>query len=113
LILEISMTKFISVAILATVATLTAAPSVAYAAESNQQVQAAGDAVASAAAAATAGKMLYGPDGRRIGSVYRVASNGNAELILDGKLVRVPAATLSEVGGKLTTSLTKKELNRR
>ena len=107
------MTKFTTIAILATVATLTVVPSATYAAEANQQVQATTDAVASGAAVASAGKMLYGPDGRRIASVYRVAANGAAELILDGKLVRVPASTLSVTDGKLTTSLTKKELNRR
>jgi hypothetical protein len=103
------MNKFASIALLASIA---AVSSVVSAAETNQQVQAATDSAA-AAVTATAGKMLYGPDGRRIGSVYRVASNGNAELILDGKLVRVPASTLSEAGGKLTTSLTKKELTNR
>ena len=107
------MNKFTSFALLATVATLAVVPTAVFAAEANQQVQATTDAVASGAAVATAGKMLYGPDGRRIASVYRVAANGTAELILDGKLVRVPASTLSETNGKLTTSLTKKELNRR
>lgn len=110
------MTKFASFALLATIATLAVIPSAAFAAEANQQVQATTDAVASSAtvaAVATAGKMLYGPDGRRIASIYRVTANGTAELILESKLVRVPAATISETNGKLTTSLTKKELNRR
>lgn len=109
------MNRFASFALLATLATLAVAPASASAAEGerNQQVQAATEATVAGAATATAGKMLYGPDGRRIASIYRVTSNGTAELILNGKLVRVPASTLSEVNGKLTTSLTKKELNRR
>jgi hypothetical protein len=108
------MIKSVTIAVLASAAALAVIPSATFAAEANQQVQAGASAVvASSAAAATIGKMLYGPDGRRIGAVYRVASNGNAELILDGKLVRVPASTLSDVNGKLSTSLTKRELNRR
>lgn len=109
------MTKLPTVALLATIAALAVAPSAAMAGETNQQVQAAADTTAAGATAvtATAGKMLYGPDGRRIGSIYRVAANGNVELILDGKLVRVAASTLSEVNGKITTSQTKKELIRR
>lgn len=107
------MNKFASIAVLATFATLAVVPSVVFAAEKTEQVQAAADVVAAGNAVATPGKMLYGPDGRRIASVYRVTSNGTAELILDGKLVRVPASTLSEANGKLSTSLTKRELTRR
>ena len=107
------MSKFVPFALLATVATLAVVPQVVFAAETNQQVRAGADAVAAAPATATAGKMLYGPDGRRIASVYRVRSNGDAELIIDGKLVTVPANTLSVADGKLATSLTKREINRR
>lgn len=62
------------------------------------------------AGSVTAGKMLYGPDGHRIGSVYRVTAQGDAELILDGKMVTAPASSLSLANGKLTTSLTKSDL---
>jgi len=108
------MNKFASLALLATVATIAVVPSVVFAGEANQQVQvAAANAATGTSVAATTGKMLYGPDGHRIGAVYRAGANGDAQLILDGKLVTVPAATLSLVNGKLTTSLSKKEINHR
>ena len=56
------------------------------------------------------GKMLMASDGARLGQVYRVAADGSVQLILDGRMVSVPASTLSLVGGKLTTSLTKRDL---
>jgi len=58
------------------------------------------------------GSMLYSSSGHRIGSVYRVTSEGNPQIILDGRLVTVPATTLTEADGKLTTSLTKRDLVR-
>ncbi len=106
------MSKFVPFALLATVATLAVVPQVVFAAEANQQVRAGAEAV-SATPTATAGRMLYGPDGKRIASIYRVRANGDAELILDSKLVVVPASTLNVVDGKIATSLTKRELNRR
>lgn len=107
------MSKFVPLALLATVATLAVVPQVVFAAETNQQVRAGAEAVSAAPAAATTGKMLYGPDGHRIASVYRVRPNGDAELILDGKLVTVPATSLTVTEGKLATSLTKREITRR
>jgi hypothetical protein len=69
---------------------------------------------ASAAPAATAvaekGKMLTAANGARLGSVYRVNPDGSAQIIIDGKLVTVPANTLSIANGKLVTSLTKSEV---
>jgi hypothetical protein len=106
------MTKFVPIALLATVATLAVIPSAVFAAEANQQVRAVADGQA-AGATATVGKMLYGPDGQRIGSVYRANSNGDAQLIINSRLVTVPAATLSLANGKLATSLTKSEIVRR
>ena len=69
----------------------------------------------SSSAAATAavvekGKMLVSSNGSRLGTVYRVGPDGAAQIIIDGKLVSVPAATLSTVDGKLTTSLSKSEI---
>jgi hypothetical protein len=62
------MIKSVTIAVLASAAALAVIPSATFAAEANQQVQAGASAVvASSAAAATIGKMLYGPDGRRIG----------------------------------------------
>jgi hypothetical protein len=59
---------------------------------------------------ATRGKLLRAADGARIGAVYRVSGDGSAEVIVEGKLVVIPVATLSVVDGKLTTSLTKQEI---
>jgi phosphohistidine swiveling domain-containing protein len=62
------------------------------------------------AALAVKGKALVTVDGARLGQVYRVGSDGAAQLILDGKIVSVPASTLSSVEGRLVTSLRKNEV---
>lgn len=62
------------------------------------------------AAVAEKGKMLVASNGARLGAVYRVGPDGAAQIIIDGKLVSVPASTLSSVDGKLTTNLTKSEI---
>jgi hypothetical protein len=76
--------------------------------------QAAPDAPAAAAAStapvAEKGKMLIAANGARLGAVYRVGPDGSAQIIIDGKLVTVPANTISIADGKLTTSLTKSEV---
>ncbi len=92
------MNKYVPLALLATVTLFAAAP-VALHAET-------------AAVAVTAGKTLYGPNGGRIASVYRVSADGRVQIILDGKLVTVPSASISQLEGKVTTSLTKAELLR-
>jgi hypothetical protein len=58
------------------------------------------------------GKMLYSSNGQRVGAVYRVNAEGDPQIILSGKLVTIPASTLSEVDGKLTTSLARKDIGR-
>jgi hypothetical protein len=63
-----------------------------------------------AAAVAEKGKMLIAANGTRLGAVYRVGPDGSAQIIIDGKLVTVPANTISITNGKLTTSLTKSEV---
>jgi hypothetical protein len=74
--------------------------------------QAPADASAAPAAAAVAekGKMLTAANGARLGAVYRVGPDGSAQIIIDGKLVTVPANTISISNGKLMTSLTKSEV---
>jgi hypothetical protein len=67
-------------------------------------------AVAQDAPVAAKGKMLYAANGGRLGSVYRVADDGAAQLIMDGSMRTVPAKTLSVVDGKLTTSLSKADV---
>ena len=54
--------------------------------------------------------MLTAANGTRLGAVYRVGPDGSAQIIIDGKLVTVPANTISITNGKLTTSLTKSEV---
>lgn len=63
-------------------------------------------------AVATEGKMLVAANGARLGAVYRVTDDGSAQLIVDGKMVTVPASTLSIVDGKLTTTLSKSEVRK-
>ena len=65
---------------------------------------------ATSAPVAEKGKMLISANGSRLGAVYRVGPDGSAQLIIDGRMVAVPASTLSSVNGKLTTSLTKSEV---
>jgi hypothetical protein len=68
------------------------------------------EAGAEGSAVATKGTMLFAADGGRLGPVYRVTSDGAAQLIIDGKMVSVPASTISTKDGKLTTSLKKSEV---
>jgi hypothetical protein len=56
------------------------------------------------------GSTLISANGSRLAQVYRVAADGSAQIIIDGKMVTVPAASLSMSGGKLTTTLTKSEV---
>jgi hypothetical protein len=65
---------------------------------------------AAPAVSAVKGSMLISANGSRLAQVYRVGADGSAQIIIDGKLVTVPASTLSVSGGKLTTSLTKSEV---
>ena len=103
------MKKFAALAAVATLVVFSVPA--AFAAESSQSVRAATDAAAGSVAV-NAGKMLYASNGQRIAAIYRVTTDGNPQVILNGKLVTVPASTLSDVNGKVTTSLTKQELGR-
>jgi hypothetical protein len=67
---------------------------------------------AATAVKARSGQMLYAADGARIVTVNRVAADGAAQVILDGKLITIPADTLAVVDGKLTTTLSKSDLRR-
>jgi hypothetical protein len=62
-----------------------------------------------AAPAAAKGKMLVAADGARLGSIYRVSADG-PQLIVDGRMVTVPGNTIAVTDGKITTSLTKREV---
>lgn len=102
------MNKFAPLALAATLATFTLLP-VAVHAETSQTVRAATD-VAAPAVSVVAGKMIYGANGQRVAAVYRVTDSGVVQVIIDGKLVTVPASSLSEQNGKVVTSLSRSEL---
>ena len=100
------MNKFVALAAVATLAVFSTPA--AFAAESSESVRAVTDSAA-AAVNVKAGKMLYS-NGQRLAAIYRVTAEGNPQVILNGKLVTVPASSLSDVSGKVTTSLSKAEL---
>jgi hypothetical protein len=56
------------------------------------------------------GTLLYSQDGRRLGTVYKVGEDGSVKLIFNNKLVVIPASTLADAKGKLTTTLTKTDV---
>jgi len=93
--------------ILALAAVATAFSASAAFAETSQSVRAATE---EAAVQLNAGQMLYSAAGYRVAPIYRVNAEGNPQVILSGKLVTVPASTITNVAGKVTTSLTKKEI---
>ncbi len=65
---------------------------------------AAGTAHAAGAVAVT-GKPIYAAGGKRIGVVYRVLADGAAQVIINGKMVTIPASTISVNNGKVETNL--------
>jgi hypothetical protein len=83
-----------------------ASGSAALAGETTQQVQEATDQ----AVQVEKGERLFSGTGNLLGSVYRVTAEGDAQVIVNSRLMTVPASTLSRVEGKLRTSLTKREL---
>jgi hypothetical protein len=62
------------------------------------------------ASVASKGQMLVTANGARLAPVYRVGVDGSAQILIDSKTVTVPATTLTNVDGRLTTSLTKSEV---
>lgn len=98
------MKKIIALAAVATLATFSA-PAVF--AETSQSVREVTEEAAPAKL--NAGQMLYS-GAARLAPIYRVTAEGNPQVILSGKLVTVPASSITSVGGKITTSLTKKEV---
>jgi hypothetical protein len=71
-----------------------------------------GGAVAaeSALSKALVGKLLYDIDGKKLAPIYKLDANGVPQILLEGKVVTVPMSTLTEVDGKFTTKLTKRDL---
>ena len=90
--------------IAASVLAFTAAPVLA------NEVAQVSQASATAGVQLKKGQMVYGGNGRRIGKIFRVSPAGDAQIIIGTRLVTVPASTISEAEGKLSTSLTSKDL---
>lgn len=67
-------------------------------------------AATATAATPIVGKMLYGADGKKLAAIYRLDASGAPQVLLEGKLVTIPASSLSEVDGRITTNLTKKDI---
>ena len=55
------------------------------------------------------GKMIYTADKHQLGAVYSVKKDGSAEVIVDTRIVTLPAASVETKDGKLWTTLTRKE----
>ena len=70
------------------------------------------DMVAMQAVAAKAGQMVYSTAGRPLLPVYKVTAGGEPQVIVDSRVLTLPAATLSMSGQKLTTSLSLTDLRR-
>lgn len=102
------MNKIGILASVATAAALTSVPAVTFA-ETTQPVHEVTEA-ATAPVQVNNGMMLYSSTGNRVAPIYRVTADGSPQLILNGRLVTVPASTLTLVDGKVTTSLTKSEI---
>jgi hypothetical protein len=56
------------------------------------------------------GWALYSKDGRWLGTVYKVGEDGSVKLFLNDRMVVIPASTLLQVDGKLSTKLTKSDV---
>jgi hypothetical protein len=57
----------------------------------------------------TAGTMLHDVKGTRLGAISRVNADNSVSLILDGRMVTIPADKLS-TDGSATTTLTKRDV---
>ena len=55
---------------------------------------------------------LYDAEGAKVAKVMRVADDGDVIIIYKGKARRIDASTLSNIDGKLVTTLSQKEIRR-
>ena len=94
------MIKVPAALVLAAIAGLSLVPATASAAE----------AAAVAAAAPQAilpGKMIFAANNQRLGAIYKVSADA-VQVIVDGKMINLPAATVSLAeNGKYVTTLTR------
>lgn len=63
-----------------------------------------------ALAKAMVGKLLYDADGKKLAAIYKLDAKGSPQILLEGKMVTVPLATLKKDDDKFATTLTKKDL---
>jgi len=68
-------------------------------------------ASANADSVASKGQMLYDSSAARVATVHKVNDDGSVSIILDGKVISVPASTLSVIDGHLTTNMTKNQVS--
>lgn len=61
--------------------------------------------------AAVKGKMLNAAGGARLAVVLRTTADGSAQIIYEGRVVTIPASTITVKGDAQETSLTKSQLN--
>jgi hypothetical protein len=62
------------------------------------------------AVTAVAGKYLYDAKGHVLSTIMKVSPSGSAQIILEDRLRTIPGSTISLTDGKLTTSLSKREI---
>lgn len=56
------------------------------------------------------GRAIYSSDGKKLGSVYKVTKDGAPQVIISGKLITVPASSVSVSDNRVVTSLTRKDV---
>jgi len=68
-------------------------------------------AESTSAALVVAGKTLFDASGKNIGVIYKVTVDGSPQIVIDDqRLITIPATSISQVDGKLRTSMTKRDV---
>jgi hypothetical protein len=99
------MIKTLVALALAAVLGVSALPTAASAAES-------APAAAAAPQTIVPGKLIFAADNRRLGAIYKVSAD-SVQVIVDGKMINLPASTVSVAeNGKYVTTLSKADLLR-
>lgn len=62
--------------------------------------------------AASVGKTIVDADGRRLGKIVRILPGGSVRALIGERLVDIPADSVTTAGGRITTSLKRRELGR-
>ena len=58
------------------------------------------------------GESITGANGKRIGRIYQLSRQGDAQIIDDLRLLTVPASTLTRTDGKLVSTLSLRDLTK-